>query len=677
MSAPALQKTKTGKLTNREVVSYALGDVANNVAFMMTSMFLMVYMTDIAGLSAGIAGVIYGVTKIWAGFTDLFAGQVVGRKETRWGRLRPWVMFGSFPLIASLVLLFSKPLGLTGASAVAWIFLFDAAFQLCYSMVNIPYGSLSAAMTQDPVDRSRLSGGRAIGSAVTGVILASVLSPQFQIKGATPDMLASIQGQFTLTTIILGVVAILLYFLMFRGTKEVIPAGAEKVTLRSTFKMVGQNPPLLVLCITAIFTLTAMFTLQATQMYYARNVVGNASYFTFFMIASTIGTILIAGFAPALTQKLGKKNAYVLAALLGVVAYVIIGLTPIDQSAGALVIALVAFFIYGLGSGGTNAMTFSMQADTVDYGEWKTGVRSEGGSYSILSFSRKMGQGIGGFVGGGVIAAFGYDGQLAQQSAETLQGIKVAAGWIPAALLLIAAIIIFFYPLSADKHATIVADLTERRALRGAVKLVAGAPVVTLNEEYGAGEEYVGKKVAEALGIPFTGLAFSSTQLEEAEAAAQVRADQDSATTRWLSTFGKTGVDSDSGVAANAEADSRQVKDNIAFVVETAQSSGGVILGHDATVILKDMQGALHVRLVAPQQDRIQRAVTTLGISPEVAAERLEREDRVRVEMSRRLSAYDQTDPKHYDLVINTSETSLDDAADQIVRAYRAKYPAK
>ena len=123
-----------------KVFSYALGDVANNLSFMMTSMFLMVFMTDIAGLSAGVAGTIYGVTKVWAGFTDLFSGQMVDRFDTRWGRLRPWILFGSTPLAIVFVLLFSVPAGLGPTATVAWIFLFDAAFQLAYSLVNIPYG---------------------------------------------------------------------------------------------------------------------------------------------------------------------------------------------------------------------------------------------------------------------------------------------------------------------------------------------------------------------------------------------------------------------------------------------------------------------------------------------------------------------------------------------------------
>jgi glucuronide carrier protein len=276
-------------MPRRRVVSYAMGDVANNVSFQMTSLFLMAYMTDIAGVPAAIAGTIYGVTKIWAGVTDLVAGNTVGRKETKHGRLRPWIIRVSPFLSISLVMLFSTPAGLSPTVTVAWIFLFDAAFQLCYSFVNIPYGSLSAAMTEDPTDRSRLAGARSIASSVTGVVLAFVLAPQFQ--DTTAD---NIRLKFTIATIALSVVALVLYWICFKGTKEVVPLSPGKITLSSTLKMVGKNKPLLVLCLGALFLLAASFTMNAVMMYYVRDVIGSASYFTYLYLAQTIGTIAIA-----------------------------------------------------------------------------------------------------------------------------------------------------------------------------------------------------------------------------------------------------------------------------------------------------------------------------------------------------------------------------------------------
>lgn len=191
------------------MISYSFGDVANNLSFQMTSMFLMMYMTNIAGVSAAMAGTIYGVTKIWAGFTDLFAGSMVDKPRTKLGTLRPWLMWVSPVIAIVFVLLFSNPLGLTGTAIVAWVLLFDAAFQLAYSFINIPYGSLAAAMTQDGVDRARLSGARSIASSVTGVALSWVVAPVFnqykQINLQAPENAATLDEARMKFTVILSI----------------------------------------------------------------------------------------------------------------------------------------------------------------------------------------------------------------------------------------------------------------------------------------------------------------------------------------------------------------------------------------------------------------------------------------------------------------------------------------
>src|SRR5690625_2342040 len=672
----------TDRLSRRRVFGYSLGDVANNVSFQMTSLFLMAYMTDIAGVPAAIAGTIYGVTKVWAGVTDLLAGNTVGRKETKHGRLRPWLLWASPFLAVSLVLLFSTPAGLSPMATVAWILLFDAAFQLSYSFVNIPYGSLSAAMTENGTDRSRLAGGRSIASSITGVALSLVLSPQFEDTTVDDSRL-----RFTTATVIRALIALVLYWICFRNTREVVPRGTGTLNLRTTLRMVRRNKPLLVLCVGALFLLGGSFTMNAVMMYYARDVVGSAGYFTWLFLCQTIGTIAIAAAVPAITDRLGKRLGYAALALAAVTGFVLIGLTP----TGNLPMALLAFLVYGVGFGGTNALMFSMQADTVDYGEWRTGTRAEGGSYSILSFVRKTGQGIGGFLGGAIIAAFGYAAGAQNQSAEAVQGIKIAAGWAPAVLCLVAALIVLFYPLGSAEHEDIVHELRARRAKRaldrvdgeGAVvttgadgELVATRPVVTIFEQYGAGASYVAPRVAERLGVPYSGQRFSSEDLERAASGRSLEASESRTgrTLRWLQSFSWPTVEVNvPAAAADARINSRLARENTDEVIRLVKDFGGVVVGRDATVVLAGMAGALHVRLEAPDVDRMARAIETEGLATEVAAQRLLREDRMRPRMSRRVMGWDPADHSRYDLVIDTSETSLDEAVDQIVAAVEAK----
>lgn len=681
-SAPAAAPSTTDILPRRRVVGYAMGDVANNVAFQMTSLFLMVYMTDIAGVSAGIAGAIYGVTKVWAGVTDLVAGNTVGRKQTRHGRLRPWLIWVSPFLAISLVALFSTPAALGPMATVAWILLFDAAFQLCYSFVNIPYGSLSAAMTENATDRSRLAGARSIGGAVTGVVLSMILSPQFE--DTTAD---GIRLKFTIATLVLAAAALALYWVCFKNTKEVVPAGTGTVTLRTTMAMVRRNKPLVILCLGAMFLLGGSFTMNAVMMYYARDVVGGAGYFTLLFVLQTVGTILIASVISKVSERFGKRSAYVGLALTAVLGLVIVGLTP----AGNLPMALIAFFVYGLGFGGTNALMFSMQADTVDYGEWKTGTRAEGGAYSVLSFVRKVGQGIGGFLGGGIIAAFGYVSGAPDQSDQAVQGIKVAAGWAPAVLCLIAVLVMLLYPLTAKEHSGIIKELHQRRA-RSALgnaapgagvvlasrgdQLIARRPVVTINEDYGAGAAYVAPRVAEKLGVPYAGLAFSSEDLERASSSnPKVLADDTTGRSlRWLHSFSWPGMDVNVATASgDAQVGTNLVSKNIDEVMGLVKGFGGVVLGRDATAILDNMRGAVHIRMIGDVQDRVDRAAADYGIPPEVAAQRQVREDRMRPRMSRRLMHWEPTDEGRYHLIIDSSQMSLDEAVEEIVAAVEAE----
>ncbi|WP_094764635.1 MFS transporter [Luteococcus japonicus] len=229
----------------------------------------------------------------------------------------------------------------------------------------------------------------------------------------------------------------------------------------------------------------------------------------------------------------GKRKAYVALGVVAVLGFVVICLVP----GGSLPVAVIAWFLFGAGTGGTNAMMFSMRADSVDYGEWKTDIRSEGGSYSILSFIRKCGQGIGGAMGAAIIGAFGYVAKAPTRSPDVLHGIRLAAGGAPAVLAVAAVAVMFFYPLTATEHRSLVAELNECRTRRaagetlgldaeelGVVQLGDGrslrltrsdAPVITLFEREGPGGTEIGSKVAQALDVGFTGQRFSSREISQ------------------------------------------------------------------------------------------------------------------------------------------------------------------
>ena len=174
----------------------------------MTSMFLLLYYTDVVGISAAAAGTLFLVVRVWDAFADIWAGRQVDKTMTRWGKFRPFFLFGSLPLLLLSVATFTVPGGLGGTGKLIYAYATYALLGLAYSLVNIPYGSLASAMTQEPVERARLASFRSMGTAATIIALAFIVAPQ--IKNSD-----NLQQSLTLTTLLFVVIGFGLYMLLF------------------------------------------------------------------------------------------------------------------------------------------------------------------------------------------------------------------------------------------------------------------------------------------------------------------------------------------------------------------------------------------------------------------------------------------------------------------------------
>lgn len=435
---------------------YAAGDAANNLAFSMSSAFLLLYYTDVAGISAAAVATLFLLVRIFDAFADIFAGRVVDRTMTRWGKFRPFFLFGAVPVLGLSVAVFSVPSGLGGTATLVYAYVTYAALGLAYSLVNIPYGSLASAMTQRPEERAKLASFRMIGTASTIIMLAFVVAPQ--IEGSKGDP-AQFQRSLTLTTLAFLVVGVGLYWFLFKTARETVYREVDHVSMRQSLETLRHNRPLLMLCGGSLLFLLAMFSLQSVQAYYARDVLGNANYLIVLTILSAGAIFAIAPVIPRMVRTLGKKRSFITFGLIGIVGSVGITLAPPDRP----VLAIVAFGVMGIAIAGVNTLMWALEADTVEYGEWRTGVRTEGITYALFSFTRKVGQALGGAVAGFVIAAGGYSGEVVRQSDEALWSIRLAAGLIPAGFIVLAITVIFFYPLTEKFFAQMVAETKARR----------------------------------------------------------------------------------------------------------------------------------------------------------------------------------------------------------------------
>ncbi|TQL54969.1 glucuronide transporter [Subtercola boreus] len=444
------------KLSRLSIVGYGAGDAANNLAFTTATMFLLVYYTDVAGISAAAAGTLLLVVRIFDAFADIFAGRIVDRTYSRrFGKFRPFLMFGSVPLLLLSAAAFSVPqIGESGM--LLYAYLTYAALGLAYSLVNIPFGSLAGAMTQVPAERAKLGSARSIGAALVGAGLGIFVAPLI-VPGA------DLQTIFTVMTLSFVVVGTVLYFFTAFTAKERVVRDVPRVTMRQSFAVLKGNKPLFMLCISSFLFLTGMLALSTVQLYYLRDVLHALPLYAVISIVQLAATFGLAAVVPSIVRRFGKRQGYIVGAGIMALGGAVVFVTPSSLPA----LGFAGLVLCQIGIVLVNMLVWSLEADTVEYGEWKTGVRAEGITYALFSFTRKTGQAVGGALAAFSLAWGGYAAGAARQSAEAELGIRAGAGLIPLAASLVAIIVMLFYPLTDKRHREIVAEIAERRAENG------------------------------------------------------------------------------------------------------------------------------------------------------------------------------------------------------------------
>ncbi|WP_411721514.1 glucuronide transporter [Mycetocola sp.] len=458
-STPSITKPpaeQTGKLSKLSIVGYGAGDAANNLAFTTATMFLLIYYTDVAGISAAAAGTLLLVVRVFDAFADLLAGRIVDKTYSkRFGKFRPFLMFGSVPLLLLSVATFSIPqIGETGV--LIYAYLTYAALGLAYSLVNIPYGSLAGAMTQDPGERAKLASARTIGAMIVGAGLGIFVAPLI-----TPEN--DLQSIFTFMTLGFVVVGTALYFFTAFTAKERVKRDVPKVTMKQSFAILKSNKPLMLLCISSFVFLTGMLALSTVQLYYLRDVLHALPLYAAFSILQLVIVFGLAGFVPRIVRTFGKRAAYMVGAGIMGVGGIVVFLAPPSM----VWLGFLGLVICQFGLTLVNMLVWALEADTVEYGEWKTGVRAEGIIYALFSFTRKTGQAVGGALAAYALAWGGYVAGAEAQSVQAEWGIRAGAGLIPLAASILAIVVMLFYPLTDKRHKEIVLEIADRRQKAG------------------------------------------------------------------------------------------------------------------------------------------------------------------------------------------------------------------
>lgn len=420
----------------KQRIGYGVSDFACNLIWQMISLYLLYFYTDVMSLSAKSIAFMFVVTRFIDGGTDLLIGYCIDHTRTRWGKSRPYFLFGAIPFALFAVLAFSVPdISQSGKLIYAYVTYIGLSFT--YTVVNIPMASILPSLTTDTQERTALSTTRKFFAFLGSTVVSSTALKLVDSLGKGSEALG-----FRIVMIIFGFIGCLLFFFTFATVKERVNTAAESVSLKESLVSLGKNKPWLIFALNIIFMWTGFFLQTSAIVYYYTAVIGSKE------LSVTIATIMsivpmAANFlVPALASRMGKRNLYVGSAsiqLAGLAVILFAGMNHVAILAGAVVTAL--------GYGMKESIYFSMQADPVDYGEWKTGVNTAGSLSAINGFLGKVAQAAAGGISGALLAWGAYQGGASAQSSNAVLAIKAMYLYIPMLLLICSIVTMLFYNL--------------------------------------------------------------------------------------------------------------------------------------------------------------------------------------------------------------------------------------
>lgn len=443
------------KLSFKEKVGYSLGDTASHFVWDMVGFWLLFFYTDVYGISAAAAGTIMLVARFWDMAIDPIIGVVSDRTNSRWGKFRPYILFGAVPYAILAILTFTTPnLGEIGKiiyAGATYVLLMTA-----YAAINLPYSALGAVMTDDTYERAGLNTYRFIAG----------FSGQFIVTGLALT-LAEFFGHgnkaqgFQYTVLMFAILSLIFFFITFQTTKErVQPPKAQKNSLREDLKNLFANKAWRILAIVGIISFI-MFAMQnAAIAYYFKYYLGRENNVQLFNVIGTVALIVALPLSKPLAKRFGNKNVFIGSSLISGVFFMLIYLPGVKDLITIYVFNIIAKMAYAPAV----PLLWTMIADSADYGEWTTGRRATGLYFSAAVFAQKAGWGIGAAIAGWILTISQFVPNVTQSN-TAITGIKLLVSVIPGILYMSCALFMIFYKIDSKTTDLMKKDLDAKRAL--------------------------------------------------------------------------------------------------------------------------------------------------------------------------------------------------------------------
>jgi len=455
MNSPAVPQVPGERLKFREKLAYGLGDTASNFYFQAFNLFLVYYYTDIFGLQSTAVGTLMFVTPILVAALNPLIGAIADRTTSRWGKFRPYILWGAIPYGLLGFLMFANPdFGADGKLMYAYVTY--TLVLINYAVINTPYSALMGVMSPSSEDRTSLSTYR-FACAFSGALLIGWLVPWLK------DALAGNGGNpavgFRNTMAVFAVISVGLFFYTFANTRErVSPPKSQKSSFGRDVRDLRSNTPWMILFFVAFLNLTNVGMRSGSGIYYFKYCVGSES---------SLGTFNLVGFlcfiAGALSTKIflryfRRRELMITLTCINAVTMASFYFVNPHSLTTLYALNVLGQFV----AGPTPAIVWSLYADTADYGEWKFNRRATGLVFSATVFAQKVGLAIGSAMIGWLLSFYGFAANV-EQTPRALHGITILFSLLPAAFGLLSGLFILFYKLDEPTVKQIERDLAARK----------------------------------------------------------------------------------------------------------------------------------------------------------------------------------------------------------------------
>lgn len=456
----------SGSIKAKEKFGYAAGEMGNTVVFAFVNTIIQKYYTDVVGLTAGAVMALFIVARLWDAINDpIWGGMMDSLKPSGSGRYKKWIVRMSVPLALSVIFLFVRIPGLSQSQSLVYAYATYIFFGMMYTGTNIPYGSLSSVMTNDPAVSSQLSLLRSVGGVVIGLFPMVVCSRIFTTKAGVTSFDSRLM---TISSVVFGCASVVFYFICYMTvTERIRPDDAKEQRKRANvlrvISFLFKDRSFIAICTAGMLLLASNMFTQTYYLYLFNSYFNASGLYLMVNVATYLPMLAVMPFMGALVRKAGK--AELCSAGMVFAGVVQIALYFIRTSSPWVFIAFT--FLSSFGMIFFIMQVWAMVNDVIDYIEVRKHFREEATTYAFFMFTRKLGQTIAGILATSALIWINYKSGSAVQSAGTISGMYGIAVAIPAVLYIaIGAVLRFMYPINRK---VLVELQVQKEAIRGKI----------------------------------------------------------------------------------------------------------------------------------------------------------------------------------------------------------------